>query len=126
MRDLLLLLLALALVGAALWVVHTKVIAIEVGPHSSRLIGAVAAILAYYYWRHSFSLQMPGGDWSWSKAAMLARVFLPPLALFGAAVYYTVSILRNWRSEFVNLVRSSAWMVAVVGLVVAARYVLGL
>lgn len=125
-RESLLLVLGLVLLAGGVYLTHTKVVAIKVGEHTSRLVGTLCAIVAYYYLRHSFSLQIPGGRWTAFKLLETAKVWLPPLVLFGAAAYYAITIFRNWRSEFIDLMASSAWIVVVAGLVLAARYVLTL
>lgn len=124
LREVLLFVLGLALLTGGVYLTHTKVIAIQVGEHTSRLVGILCAIVAYYYFRHSFSLQVPRGEWTPMRMLNIARIWLPPVVLFGAAGYYAITIFRNWRSEFINLVTSSVWIVAVAGLVLAARYIL--
>ena len=124
LREILLFILGLALLTGGVYLTHTKIIAIQVGEHSSRLIGILCAIVAYYYLRHGFALQVPHGDWTPMRMLNFARIWLPPAMLFGAAGYYAITIFRNWRSEFINLVTSTAWIVVVAGLVLAARYIL--
>lgn len=124
LRESLFFVLGLGLLAGGVYLTHTKVLAIQVGAHSSRLVGILCAIVAYYYLRHSFSLQVPAGAWTLRKLLETAKVWLPPIVLFGAAGYYALTIFRNWRSEFINLITSSAWIAVVAGLVVAARYVL--
>jgi hypothetical protein len=51
---------------------------------------------------------------------------LPPILLFGTAGFYAITIFRNWRSEFIALITSTAWIAVVIGLVLAARYILTL
>jgi hypothetical protein len=126
LRETLLFVLGLALLAGGVYLTHTKVIAIQVGEHTSRLVGTVCAIVAYYYLRHSFSLRVPQGAWTLVRTLDIARVWLPPTVLFGAAGYYAITIFRNWRSEFINLITSTAWIVVVAALVLAARYVLTL
>lgn len=126
LRELALFVLGLGLLAGAMYLTHAKVIAIQVGEHTSRLVGTLCAILAYYYLRHSFSLQAPRGTWTFHKALETAKVWLPPVALFGLAGYYAITIFRNWRSEFIELIKSSAWIVVVAGLVLGARYVMSL
>lgn len=125
-REILLLLAGLALLGVGLYLTHTKVVAIQVGSHTSRLVGIVCAILAYYYLRHSFSLRMTQGAWTLQKVLETIKVWLPPALLFGMAAYYVVSTARNWHSEFMELIKSTAWMAVSAALIVAARYVLAL
>ena len=124
LREVLLFLASMALVTAGVYVTHTKVIAIQVGEHTSRLVGTLCAIVAYYYLRHSFSLHVPQGAWTLPRTLDIARIWLPPIVLFGAAGFYAITIFRNWRSEFIALITSTAWIVVVVGLVLAARYIL--
>jgi hypothetical protein len=124
LRDILFLTLGLGLLAAGVYLTHTKVIAIQVGAHTSRLVGILCAILAYYYLRHSFSLRVPQGAWNAQKLLETVKVWLPPVVLFGAAGFYAITIFKNWRSEFIELISSTAWLVVVVGLIVAARYVL--
>jgi hypothetical protein len=124
LREVLLFVAGLALVAAGVYVTHTKVIAIQVGEHTSRLVGTLCAIVAYYYLRHSFSLHVPQGAWTLPRALDIARIWLPPMVLFGTAGFYAITIFRNWRSEFIALITSTAWIVVVVGLVLAARYIL--
>lgn len=124
LRETLLLALGLALLAGSIYLTHTKVIAIQIGEHTSRLVGILCAIVAYYYLRHSFSLRVPQGAWTLSRALDIARIWLPPAVLFGGAGYYAITIFRNWRSEFINLITSTAWIVVVAGLVLAARYIL--
>lgn len=124
LRESLFLVLGLLLLAAGVYVTHAKVTAIQIGEHTSRLVGIFCAIVAYYYLRHSFSLRMTTGAWTAYKVVETSKVWLPPLVLFGAAAYYAITIFRNWRSEFINLITSSAWIAVVAGLVLAARYVL--
>lgn len=124
LREWVLLAVGLALLGAAVYLVHTKVIAIKVGEHTSRLVGVVCAIVAYYYFRHGFALRMPAGGFSWRNVMEWLRIWSGPVVLFGAAGYYTITILRNWRSEFIELITSTAWLLVVAALVIAARFVL--
>lgn len=124
LREVLLLLLALALVAAAIYLTHTKVLAIQIGAHTSRLVGILCAIVAYYYLRHSFSLRVPQGAWTPARMLDIAQIWLPPALLFGTAAYYAITIFKNWRSEFVALITSTAWIVVIAGLVLAARYIL--
>jgi hypothetical protein len=124
LREVLLLLLALALVAGGIYLTHSKVLAIQVGEHTSRLVGILCAIVAYYYLRHSFSLHVPQGAWTSARMLDIAQIWLPPLLLFGTAAYYAITIFRNWRSEFIALITSTAWIVVVAGLVLAARYIL--
>jgi hypothetical protein len=126
LRETLLFVLGLALLAGGVYFTHTKVIAVQVGEHTSRLVGTVCAIVAYYYLRHSFSLRVPQGVWTLARMLDFARIWLPPIVLFGAAGYYAIIIFRNWRSEFINLITSTAWIAVVAGLVLAARYVLTL
>jgi hypothetical protein len=118
--------LGLALLAGGVYLTHTRVIAVQVGEHTSRLVGTVCAIVAYYYLRHGFSLRVPQGAWTLARTLDIARIWLPPIVLFGAAGYYAISIFRNWRGEFINLITSTAWIVVVAALVLAARYVLTL
>lgn len=126
LRETVLFLLGLVLLSGAVYLIHTKVLAIQVGEHTSRLVGTLCAILAYYYLRHSFSLQVPRGIWTLQKALETAKVWVPPVVLFGLAGYYAITIFRNWRSEFIELIKSSAWIVVVAALVLGARYILSL
>ena len=124
LRETLLLVLGLALLAGGVYLTHTKVVAIQIGEHTSRLVGILCAIVAYYYLRHSFSLRVPQGAWTLPRTLDIARIWLPPVVLFGGAGYYAITIFRNWRSEFINLITSTAWIVVVAGLVLAARYIL--
>lgn len=124
MRTVLLLLLGAALLGAAVYLTHAKVVAIKVGEHTSRLVGVFCMIVAYYYFRHSFAVKLPTGEWTTAKWLETLRTGLPPVVLFGAAGFYAITIFRNWRSEFIELLTSTAWIAVVVALVVAARFVL--
>lgn len=124
LREVLLFAVALALLVGGVYLAHTKVVAIQVGEHTSRLVGILCAIVAYYYLRHSFSLRVPQGAWTLSRTLDIARIWLPPLILFGAAGCYAITIFRNWRSEFIALITSTAWIVVAAGLVLAARYLL--
>ncbi len=124
LRESLWFLLGVALLFGAVYITHAKVIALQVGEHTSRLVGTLCAILAYYYLRHGFALHVPSGAWTAYKLLETAKVWLPPVVLFSMAGYYAVTIFRNWRTEFVNLFTSSAWIVVVAALAVAARYVL--
>jgi len=124
LREWVLLAVGLALLGASVYLVHTKVLAIKVGEHTSRLVGVGCAIVAYYYFRHGFALRMPSGGLTLSSVMQLLRSWAGPGMLFGAAAYYTFTILRNWRSEFIELITSTAWLLVVVALVIAARFVL--
>ncbi len=127
LRETVLFFLSLTLLAGGMYLIHTKVVAIKVGEHTSRLVGTLCAILAYYYLRHSFSLQVPrGSTWTFHKVLETAKVWLPPVTLFGLTAYYAISIFRNWRSEFVDLIQSSAWIVVVAGVVLGARYILSL
>jgi hypothetical protein len=124
LREILLFALGLALLAGGVYVTHTKVLAIEVGEHTSRLVGTLCAIVAYYYLRHSFSLRVPQGNWTLARTLDIARIWLPPVVLFGAAGFYAITIFKNWRSEFIALITSTAWIVVVAALVLAARYIL--
>jgi hypothetical protein len=126
LRETILFLLGLALLAGGMYLIHTKVLAIKVGEHTSRLVGTLCAILAYYYLRHSFSLRMPTGVWTLHKVLETAKVWLPPVGLFGLAGYYAITIFRNWRSEFIELIQSSVWIVVVAALVLGARYLMAL
>ncbi len=55
-----------------------------------------------------------------------AKVWLPPVALFGLAGYYAITIFRNCRSKFIELIQSSVWIVVVAALVLGARYLMSL
>jgi hypothetical protein len=124
LREVLLFVLGQALLASGMYLTHTKVIAIQVGEHTSRLVGMLCAIVAYYYLRHSFSLHVPQGAWTLPRTLEIAKTWLPPILLFGAAGFYAITIFRNWRSEFIALITSTAWIVVIAALVVAARYVL--
>jgi hypothetical protein len=123
-REVVLLCVGMALLGAAVYLVHTRVTAIKVGEHTSRLVGIVCAIVAYYYFRHSFSLRMPTGQWNAAKLMEVTRIWAAPVILLGAVGYYAITIFRNWRSEFIELVSSTLWIAVVAALIIAARYVL--
>jgi uncharacterized membrane protein YfhO len=123
-RELLLLVVSLALLMGGLYLAHTKVVAIQVGEHTSRLVGTLCAIVAYYYLRRSFSLRVPDGIWTAHRTLDMARIWLPPIILFGMAGFYAITIFKNWRSEFIALITSTAWIAVVVALVLGARYVL--
>jgi hypothetical protein len=126
LREALLLVVSLALLAGGVYLTHTKVIAIQVGEHTSRLVGTLCAIVAYYYLRHSFSLHVPQGAWTLARTLDIARIWLPPIVLFGTAGFYAITIFKNWRSEFIALITSTAWIAVVIGLVLAARYILTL
>ena len=126
MRQVILLLAGLALLVAALYVAHRKLATIQLGAHTSRLVGVLCALVAYFYFRHSWSLSFPKGEWGVSTLLTLLRSWGPPVLLFGAAGWYTITTFKNWRSEFLKLLHSAAWLTAIIGLAIAARYVLAL
>lgn len=123
-REVVLLCVGLALLVASVYLIHTRVVAIKVGEHTSRLVGILCALVAYYYFRHSFSLRMPAGAWTVAKVMELLRIWAAPVTLFGAVGYYAITIFRNWRSEFIELISSTVWIAVVVALIIGARYVL--
>jgi hypothetical protein len=120
-REILITSLGIACVVGAGALIVLKVKELKLGEHSSRFVGAVVALVTYYWVSNNYFEGLDFWfldrlDFTFSQTQMVV-----PVAMGLIAVWYLYRTLRNWKDEGKVLLMRSGPLLGTVGLLLASR-----